>query len=179
MQQDKPKAGLRTVSDAKHIRHLRQNLLWPVHLLPLQGGASLQHHWEHLAKPSTQSPWREVDDEFGDPAEFQERHYNEFVTFLPPVQRFLYGQGLGKAVRRSYGESPIRVMRCNDVAKVRLTLSRGDEPIEFQVVHVDLYFFFDIDIAILALEVAADHLDLGVAQEALFRFGRAYPAYWE
>ena len=84
MQQDKPKSGLRTVSDAKHIRHLRQNLLWPVHLLPLQEEASLQHHWEHLAKPSTQSPWREVDDEFGDPAEFQERHYNEFVTFLPP-----------------------------------------------------------------------------------------------
>ena len=111
MQQDKPKIGLRTLSDAKQVRHLRQNLLWPVHLLPLQGGASLQHHWEYLAKPSSHSPWREVDDEFGDPAEFQERHYNEFVTFLPPVQRFLYGQGLGKAVRRSYGESPIRVMR--------------------------------------------------------------------
>ena len=45
--------------------------------------------------------------------------------------------------------------------------------------HVDLYFFFDIDIAILALEVAADNLTLSVAQEALFRFGRAYPAYWE
>jgi hypothetical protein len=179
MQQDKPKARLKTVSDAKQIRHMRQNLLWPVHLLPLPEGASLQHHWEHLTKPSTNSPWREVDDEFGAPTEFQERHYNEFVTFLPPVQRFLYGQGVGKAVRRSYGESPIRVIRRNDVAGVRLTLSRGDEPIEFQVVHVDLYFFFDIDIAILALEVAADDLELSVAQEALFRFGRAYPAYWE
>jgi hypothetical protein len=151
----------------------------PIQLLPLQEGASPQHHWEHLTQSSTHSAWREVDDEFGDPAEFQERHYNEFVTFLPPVQRFLYGQGLRKAVRRSYGESPIRVMRRNDVARVRLTLSRGDEPIEFPVVHVDLYFFFDIDIAILALEVAADDLGLGVAQQALFRFGRAYPAYWE
>ena len=82
MQQDTPKAGLRTVSDAKQIRHLRQNLLWPVHLLPLQEEASLQHHWELLAKSSTHNPWREVDDEFGDPAEFQERHYNEFVGFV-------------------------------------------------------------------------------------------------
>jgi hypothetical protein len=62
---------------------------------------------------------------------------------------------------------------------VRLTLSRGDEPLEFRIIHTDLYFFFDIDIAILALEVAADDLELSVAQEALFRFGRAYPAYWE
>jgi hypothetical protein len=70
-------------------------------------------------------------------------------------------------------------MRRNDVAKVRLTLSRGEEPVEFQVVQLNLYFFFDIDIAILDLEVAADDLELGVAQKALFRFGRAYPAYWE
>src|SRR4029453_19020968 len=131
MQQDKPKGRLKKVSDAKQIRHMRQNLLWPVHLLPLPEGASLQHHWEHLAKPSDHSPWREVDDEFGAPTEFQERHYNEFVTFLPPVQRFLYGQGVGKAVRRSYGESPIRVMRRNDVAGVRLTLSRGDDSKSF------------------------------------------------
>ena len=179
MQQDSPAARLEAPGDAKQIRHLRQILLWPVYLLPLQKEAPLQHHWEHLAKPDPDNPWRELDDEFGDPGEFQERHYNEFVTFLPPVQRFLYGQGLGRAVRRSYGESPIRVMRRNDVAKVRLTLSKGDAPVELRIVHVDLYFFFDIDIAILALEVAADNLELGVAQEALFRFGRAYPAYWE
>ena len=40
MQQDKPKGRLKTVSDAKQIRHMRQNLLWPVHLLPLPEGAS-------------------------------------------------------------------------------------------------------------------------------------------
>ena len=147
-------------------------------LLPIEGDDKLQH-WEHLAKGADHNPWHEVDDEFGDPMEFQERHYNEFVTFLPPVQRFLYGQGVGRAVRRIYGESPIKVMRRNDVAKARVTLSRGDEPIELRIIHADLYFFFDIDIAILALEVAADDLELPVAQEAVFRFGRAYPAYWE
>jgi hypothetical protein len=70
-------------------------------------------------------------------------------------------------------------MRRSDIASVRLTLDKGAQPIEFKIIHVDLYFFFDIDIAILALEVAADDTELGVAQEALFRFGRAYPAYWE
>ena len=38
--------------------------------------------------------WKEVVDEFtGDPTQFGERHYKEFVTFLPYVQRFLYGEG--------------------------------------------------------------------------------------
>jgi hypothetical protein len=175
MQQELPRSTHAAQVRGAHVRHLRQILLWPLQLLPLEAGSKLQH-WEHLAGSGT---WHEVDDEFGDPAEFQERHYNEFVTFLPPVQRFLYGQGVGKAVRRIYGESPIKVMRRSDVAKARVTLSRGDAPIELRVVHVDLYFFFDIDIAILALEVAADDLGLPMAQEAVFRFGRAYPAYWE
>src|SRR5262249_61494347 len=70
-------------------------------------------------------------------------------------------------------------MRRSDIARVRLTLDKGAAPIELKIIHVNLYFFFDIDIAILALEVAADDIELGVAQEALFRFGRAYPAYWE
>src|SRR5262245_6204463 len=100
MQQDSAAASRATPADLKQIRHLRQILLWPVHLLPLKEEAPLQHHWEHLA-PDPGNPWRELDDEFGDPGEFQERHYNEFVTFLPPVQRFLYGQGIGRAVRRS------------------------------------------------------------------------------
>ena len=124
MQQDSAAASRATPADTKQIRHLRQILLWPVYLLPLKEEAPLQHHWEHLA-PDPANPWRELDDEFGDPAEFQERHYNEFVTFLPPVQRFLYGQGIGRAVRRSYGESPIRVMRRTDIASVRLTLDKG------------------------------------------------------
>jgi hypothetical protein len=176
MQQELPESAREAAKGKEpRVKHLRQILLWPVQLLPLGEDSKLQH-WEHLAKSGS---WREVDDEFGDPTEFQERHYNEFVTFLPPVQRFLYGQGVGRAVRRIYGESPIKVMRQTEIAQARVTLSRGDTPIDLRIVHADLYFFFDIDIAILALEVAADDLDLRVAQEAVFRFGRAYPAYWE
>lgn len=167
------------MTQEKRVKHLRQILLWPVYLLPLDESAPLQDHWEQLATPGPDNPWREVDDEFGDPAEFQTRHYNEFVTFLPPVQRFLYGQGLGRSVSKVYGESPIRVMRRSDVAAVRVVLDRGAAPITLRVVHTDLYFFFDIDIAILALEVSADDIRFDTAQNFMFRFGRAYPAYWE
>lgn len=161
------------------IAHLRQILLWPVNLLPLPNGSTLESYWAELARACSENPWHEVDDEFSDPAEFQQRHYNEFVTFLPPVQRFLYGQGLGRSVKRIYGESPIKVMRRSDVAQARVTLSEGGTPVILRVVHADLMFFFDIDICILALEVAADDIELSIAQDALFRFGRAYPAYWE
>ena len=38
--------------------------------------------------------WRELADEYAsDAGSFHERHYNEFVLFLPYVQRFLYGEG--------------------------------------------------------------------------------------
>ncbi len=60
-----------------------------------------------------------------------------------------------------------------------MTLSKGDEPITLKIAHVDLYFFFDIDIAILALEVYVDDIKFETAQNLMFRFGRAYPAYWE
>ncbi len=174
-----PFTDSRVSAAGKRVRHMRQILLWPVYLLPLDEDGPIENHWEHLRKSSPGNPWREVDDEFGDPSEFQARHYNEFVTFLPAVQRFLYGQGIGRVVHRTYGESPITVMRRTDLKSARVTLDPGSEPVILDIAHVDLYFFFDIDVALLALEVAADDLPFEVAQETLFRFGRAYPAYWE
>jgi hypothetical protein len=58
----------------KRVRHLRQILLWPIYLLPTDEQAPLQEHWERLEKAGPDNPWREVDDEFGDPLEFQTRH---------------------------------------------------------------------------------------------------------
>ena len=169
-----------TTTSAKSVRHFRQILLWPVYLHPLEKGSTIRSHWQHLtADDGPGAVWREHEDEFGDPSEFQERHYNEFVTFLPPAQRFLYGQGLGKSVRRSYGESPIKVLRRSDIAKVRLVLEKGGAPIELSIAHVDLYFFFDVDVALLNVEVFADDISLEVSQDIMFRFARAYPGHWE
>lgn len=164
---------------APQVKHFRQIMLWPVNLLPLDGRASAAECSAMLATPGADNPWREHEDEFGDPAEFQERHYNEFVTFLPPVQRFLYGQGLGKSVRRGYGESPIRVLRRSDIAALRVTLAPDQAPVRLDIAHIDLYLFFDVDLAMLAVELHADDLPLAVAQEAMYQIGRAYPAYWE
>ena len=45
--------------------------------------------------------------------------------------------------------------------------------------HVDLYFFLNIDLVLLNVEVSADDLPLAQAQDLLYRFGRAYPAGWD
>lgn len=161
------------------VRHFRQILLWPVHLLPNEADAHEADHAAAVAGAGGDNPWREIDDEFtGDPGEFQERHYNEFVSFLPPVQRFLYGQGLGRSVKTGYGESPIRVLRRRDIAALRVLFTADAAPVLFNVVHVDLHFFYDIDVATLAVELAAEDLPLPVVQEALFQIGRTYPSFW-
>jgi hypothetical protein len=157
------------------VRHFRQILLWPLQLMPIRPGEQIQKHWEHLDRTASEHPWRPVVDEYGDPAAFQERHYSEFITFLPHVQRFLYGEGDGRGV----AESPIRVYRRCDVAAVRVRFSEAEaHAAVFSVAHVDLYFFLDIDVVILALEIHADDLPLDLAQETLYRFGRAYPPFW-
>lgn len=170
------------------VQHMRQVLLWPLRLMPAGGDdQTYLRPWEILgalaAADPPASPWREVVDEYdGDAANFHERHYNEFVTFLPYVQRFLYGEGRAGAQpeRNGGGDSAaMRVFRRRDVSQVRVVASGGAIPVTLDIVHIDLYFFFDVDVVLLNLEVSADHLALPQAQELLYRFGRGYPAGWD
>ncbi|KAB2930286.1 MAG: hypothetical protein F9K25_09400 [Candidatus Contendobacter sp.] len=162
------------------VRHFRQILLWPLQVMHAKvREPHISKYWELLEAMGEQCPWREVADEFGDPDDFQERHYKEFITFLPYVQRFLYGEGMGREGPAGYGKSPIRVYRRRDVARMRAVLDKQSPPVVFEVAHVDLYFFYDIDIIILAVEFFANDLPLPLAQDALFKLGRAYPAFWE
>ncbi|HMO49014.1 MAG TPA: hypothetical protein PKB14_23695 [Rubrivivax sp.] len=155
------------------VRHLRQVLLWPLRLMPLPPGTRARP-WE-LLTPN----WREVVDEYtGDAEDFHERHYNEFATFLPYVQRFLYGDGRAQRGAHAAG-SPMRVFRRRDVARVRTVSQPGDAPLLLDVVHADLYFFFNIDLVMLNVELGASGLPLPQAQDLLYRFGRAYPAGWD
>ncbi|HNH92815.1 hypothetical protein [Accumulibacter sp.] len=164
----------------QRVRHFRQILLWPLQLMPLADDAPFTEPYELLLAGGPDNPWRELLDEFsGDAQAFQERHYSEFVTFLPYVQRFLYGESGGEAGDRRAGESPIRVFRRYDIAFARMSFKDSEQPLDFTVVHLDLYFFYDIDVVILALEIAADDLDLARVQDTLYRFGRAYPPYWD
>lgn len=154
--------------------------IWPVHLVGTGPAKNAHDYAGVFGKIGPDNPWREVEDEFtGDPGDFQERHYHEFVTFLPPAQRFLYGQGIGKRVEGTSGESPIKVMRRTDIAALRVVRAPGDAPVDLKIAHIDLYFFYDIDVAMLVLEVFSDDIELTVAQDIMLRLGRAYPSYWE
>ncbi|MEF8720606.1 MAG: hypothetical protein V5B35_10875 [Candidatus Accumulibacter necessarius] len=164
----------------QRVSHFRQILLWPLQLMPLPEDSPFQHHYQLLEQKTPDNPWGELADEFcGDPEQFHERHYSEFVTFLPYVQRFLYGEKGGEETDPRYGESPIRIFRRQDVAKVRMTFKESETPLSFDIVHLDLYFFYDIDVVILVVEIAADNLGLRQVQDTLYRFGRAYPPYWD
>jgi CorA-like Mg2+ transporter protein len=161
--------------DGKVVTHFREILLWPVQLMPIKEGQQIHSHWELL---ENSGPWERLLDEFLiDSCEFQERHYREFVTFLPHVQRVLYGEGSvgGRAENR---ESPIRVYRRKDIKQVRLVLENSPEPVVLNVAHVDLYFFYDADLVILALEILGNDLSLGLVQDLMFHFGRVYPPGW-
>jgi hypothetical protein len=162
------------------VRHFRQIVIWPLQLMPLRPGQQVQRHWEALSAMRVGNPWRETDDIFGgDSGNFQERHYKEFVTFLPYVQRFLYGSAAGQESAVGGDQASMRVFRRTDVAGARITYVAGERAIEFKVPGVDLYFFIDADIAILAFELQASDIPLDRAQDTLFRFGRAYPAFWD
>ena len=168
------------------VKHLRQVLLWPLRLMRDQDlEQSRRPASELLCELGEASPWREVLDEYTGSSEgFHERHYNEFVSFLPYVQQFLYGEG---RARREAGakaddaviESPLRIFRRRDIAALRVVPHEGDAPITLEVVHIDLYFFFDVDVVILNVEIGANDLSLAQAQGMLYRFGRAYPAGWD
>ncbi len=163
------------------VRHLHQILLWP---LRRDGGQPHRTPWQVLRDLGEASPWREVVAEYiGDSARFHERHYHEFVTFLPCVQRILYGEGRKAAAPAAAGDcdadAPMRVFRREYIAQLRVVARPGDAPVTLEVIHVDLYFFFDVDVVLLNLELGANDLTLVQAQEQVYCVGRAYPAGWD
>ncbi len=167
------------------VRHLRQVLLWPLRLISTAADDSEERRapWRALRALGDATPWREQHDEFtGNADHFHERHYTEFVAFLPYVQRFLYGEGRsgrgGRGDEEASQRSPMRVFRRDDIAAVRVQPRDSDAPLTLSVVHIDLYFFYGVDVVLLNVEVAADELPLPLAEELMYRFGRAYPAGW-
>lgn len=154
------------------VRRFHAILLWPLQLVPVResGGAP---PWEVLQRLG--GPWRMTRDA-GCADLSGERQYSEFVSFLPYVQRCLYGEPQGAV--GTPAESPIRIFERDDIATARVTFERGAPPIDFAVENVQLYFFFDVEIVVLAVEIHADDLPLPTVQDTLFRFGRAFPAFW-
>jgi hypothetical protein len=163
---------------ARVVRHFRQIVLWPIQLIAAPTDRRRESP-DVLFERLGGGNWELVDDEFGVEGDaFQERHYREFVSFLPHVQRFLYGDAPGSLRGLGKGEAPLRVYRRSDIAAVRMLLEKDSAPVTCKVAHVDLHFFHDVDAVILAFEFYASDLPLSVVNEIMYRFGRAYPPGW-
>jgi hypothetical protein len=161
------------------IAHYRQMVIWPLQLMPVRAG-QVQRHWELLDAQVGLSAWRKMRDAFSPEAGgFRERHYREFVTFLPYVQRLLYGTAAGQEAASAEGSESLHIYTRDDVRRVRLTLQRGLPARELTIGRIQLYFFLDSDIAMLVFEMYADNLLLNEVQDIQFRFGRAYPGFWD
>ena len=173
-----------TASATNHIvRHFREVLLWPVQLMPLAEGGKAQHHWELLEQAGEGNPWRRLKDRFhAVELDFEERHYKEFVTFLPYVQRFIYGESyshIGHAESDPLGRSAIRIFRRSGVSSLRLALREEAAPVTLTVEHIELWFFDDINVAFLKVELSGSNIPFADVCNLLYRFGRVYPTGWD
>lgn len=167
------------------VRHFRQILLWPLQIeQQAHTRAAREQAW---AKPwgvleREGCPWRRLECEPAtDPIESKERQYKEFVTFLPYVQRFLYGESRSPRQQGTDppSDAPMQVFRRQDVSVLRIVLRPGEAPIALQVDRVDLHFFVDIDVVVLKVEVHAEDLPWDTTLDLLHRHGRAYPSGWD
>ena len=162
------------------VRKFREILLWPLQLEPLAEGRQIQKHWEVLKSLPGGSVWAEVEDEF-------RRSHAVPGAPLPRV-RDLPAAGAALPLRR--GPARGGALEAGRLLAAGVPAPRhrhgahraqrhGDAPVVLEIAHVDLYFFYDLDVVILAVEVFGDDLPLDTVQDMLFRFGRAYPPYWE
>lgn len=161
------------------VRHYRQILMWPLHLVEARGSPRVRHWWELFAAAQPAGPWQRREQASAGPdAQAVARRYAEFVTFLPQVRRFLYGQGRSPTARVGYGESPMRVFEREDVAAVEVRLD-DDRSVTLDVQACRLVFFYDVDIVIFVVELAADDLPLSHTVDLQHRLGRVFPARWD
>src|SRR5262245_29144761 len=78
------------------VRHFRHVVLWPLQIMSTKRNGDIERHDNVMQTIAPSGLWTLVEDEIGSDSELEERHYREFVTFLPHVQRFLYGEGGGR-----------------------------------------------------------------------------------
>ena len=155
---------------ARIVRQFRQIVVWPVQLMPIKAGAPIQRHWEALDRIQVKQPLAALARKFDIGAEeFQERHYKEFVTFLPFVQRFLYGSPAGQesAQHAAVAASASIVAATSRACAADLRGRRSS--MSSRSTAVDLYFFHDADVLIVVLEVMRRR------SAARARAGRAVP----
>jgi CorA-like Mg2+ transporter protein len=159
----------------KVVRQFNHTLLWPVQLQTLrrEAGGNVLLYWDNLKR--NPAPWQYVEDALLIEDESCLVGYEEFVYFLPYVQRFLYG--VGEEGRGA--QSSLHIFKRDDVREIHVRLRPDDVPLVLDVMRLRLYFFYDIDVALVALEVAGKDIALDAAIELMDRLGRPYPPAWD
>lgn len=155
------------------VREFRQILIWPIQLKRLRRTTGFSSPVDALT--ANPGPWRKVEDNLLLEDASLENGYQEFVYFLPYVQRFLYGHGDAN----TKAAASTTIFRRHDVGAVEVTVHEDEPAIRFGVGDVRLYFFYDMDVALLTFEVFANNISLEMAIETLDRFGRPYPPSWD
>ena len=100
--------------------------------------------------------------------------YAEFVFFHPFVQRFLYPD-------QDADKPPIRLYKREDIRCVTVSLDKPDGKICIELAVDRIHFYlFDHGVGILVMEVSYEkHLPIGIVEDFIDCFRRAYPPYWE
>lgn len=157
------------------VREFHHTLIWPITLgaLSRKAGADHINYWDVLKRHP--GPWQYVDDTLLIEDESCQAGYEEFVYFLPYVQRFLYGVGdEGRGA-----QSSLHAFKRDDIATAEVNLTADSPAIKLDVLRARLYFFYDVDVAVAVLEVAGKDIALADAVEMMDRFGRPYAPAWE
>lgn len=168
------------VSEQPNVRDFHQIVLWPLQLISSDSKAA-SRGFHTILEEMSDTPWTPQGDKFGNVEEhFSERHYREFISFLPHVQRFLYGdsRNADASGEPRPGDISMRLFQRHDIKRVRVKTSPDDASVICDVLHTGLLFFYDVDAVILVCEIAAENIPLNIAQKLMQRFGRAYPAGW-
>jgi hypothetical protein len=161
------------------IKQFRQIVFWPLQLVSCEKVECALNSFAAEVEGLEGSQWRPHGDTFDPAGEgFTERHYREFISFLPHMQRFLYGDSRRSDAAPSTSDISMRVYQRYDIRQVRVTLDATTTPVTCDVVNTGLFFFYDVDAVILTCEIAATDMPLVMAQKLMQRFGRAYPAGW-
>ncbi|MDO8698482.1 MAG: hypothetical protein Q7J74_15395 [Pseudomonas sp.] len=162
------------------VRDFRQTLVWPLQLLPASHAASSRVPHEQVHDSLCAGGWQPVVSAFsGAEHRLSERHYKEFVSFLPHAQRFLYGESRTENGPSLHGESALSAFRRSDIAQLRIVLREGEPALLLRVEQVELCLLDDVDVALLQIELHGQDLSLASAHDLLYRFGRAYPTGWD
>ena len=168
------------ISEPPQVREFRQILVWPLQLLPASNANGGRVSRAELQQRLCAGGWQAAVSAFaGDPQRFSERHYKEFVSFLPHAQRFLYGESRALPGANPDGEAALRAFRRHDIHSLRVVLREGMPALLLRVARIELSLLDDVDAAMLQVELHTQDLSLEVAHDLLYRFGRAYPTGWD